>query len=284
VQLRLGYLKEGTWQWQLDLLKALEEPPIDRAKFEDRFPIRPELRQKAVDTLIVIDLVRYADRRAMGRALVLAGDGDLVPAVQVAREAGVLITLVTPSRHSVSAKLRELADRLIEIPASDLRAILSRRRSGVQPHSSCSQAGRAAPFPRSSSRARPPLVRSSPGASPAGSSERNGVPENGQRIELDAPGRAPRRLDDRSIATSDGSGVDYTPFVEREQVGYIVRGPNGLRKIYLYPSRYDGAGEATVVLCIGEHGHPALDAVHAFYRPFAPEPSRSAGAAAPAAS
>ena len=181
VQLRLGHLKEGTRQWQLDLLKALEELSIDRAKFEQRFPIRPVVWQKAVDGLIIVDLVRYAEHRAMGRALVLAGDGDLVPAVQVACEAGVRITLVTPSRLSVSAKLRELADRLIEIPATDLRAILSRRRGAGEVQSGCSarQGNRGGAARRSSSGARLALVGASPGDPPGGSADRSSSAENG---------------------------------------------------------------------------------------------------------
>ena len=250
VQLRLGHLKEGTRQWQLDLLKALEELSIDRAKFEQCFPIRPVVWQKAVDGLIIVDLVRYAEHRAMGRALVLAGDGDLVPAVQVACEAGVRITLVTPSRLSVSAKLRELAGRLIEIPATDLRAILSvaavRARSNrdAPPGKATGAALHVAPRVG----ARLALVGASPGDPPDGSADRSSSAENGQRIGSEAPGRSPLRFADRSVTTSDGSGVEYTPFVEHDHVGYIVQGPGGMTKIYLHPSRYDGAGEPTVVL------------------------------------
>jgi uncharacterized LabA/DUF88 family protein len=282
VQLRLGYLKEAIPEWQLTLLDTLMRLGIDREPFEVHFPIRPVLGQKAVDTLIALDLVRLADRGALGTALVLAGDSDLTPAVQIARDAGVQITIVTPSRSSVSGKLVELADRLVEIPAAELGSML-RRRIGDGPRPS-SQRGRGGQdtSPSSPRGRRPPLslveAKCAPslGGAPKSRPSGGGDPGSGAVKSTAA-------FEDRTVTTNDGSGVRYVPFVEDGCVGYTVKGRDGTTKIYLSPSAYDGGREPTVVVCIGEHGDPALDAAQAFYHPFAPEPPTSAeGAALPA--
>jgi uncharacterized LabA/DUF88 family protein len=89
VQLRLGQIKEAVPAWQRDVREALDELGVDARRFEERLPLRAVVRQKAVDTLLAIDLARLAERSALSHALVLAGDGDFAPAVQVARDAGV---------------------------------------------------------------------------------------------------------------------------------------------------------------------------------------------------
>ena len=49
--------------------------------------------QKKVDVLLTVDLVRLSCEKQIQRAVVIAGDSDFVPAIQVARDAGTIIQL-----------------------------------------------------------------------------------------------------------------------------------------------------------------------------------------------
>jgi uncharacterized LabA/DUF88 family protein len=250
IQPRLGQISETTPAWQRSVRRALEELGVDQGRFEEHCPLRPVLRQKGVDTLIAIDLVRLSERGALDRALVLAGDGDIAEAVRIARDAGVLITIVAPSRFSVSGRLRELADNVIAIPQEDLARIVHPRPPA--PQHTGTDAGRRTGSGHATVRALPrPRATAAPAPHAAGA----------------AP--APLVFEERAVIATDASGAAFVPFVEADRVGYIVRRPGAERKIYLNPSRYDGAAEPTVVLCIGEHGDPSLDEPCEFYRPFA---------------
>jgi uncharacterized LabA/DUF88 family protein len=97
---------------------------IDQAKFAQHFSIRPELRQKGVDTRITLDIARLAQRRAFDGAVVIAGDRDLAEPIRVAQDEGVVITVASPALHTVAREVRELADHLAEIPAEGLAKML----------------------------------------------------------------------------------------------------------------------------------------------------------------
>lgn len=124
IQLRLGHIQEIKPAWQHALRKALEAIGVDESDFQKHFELRPELRQKGVDTRITLDLVRLAQRRAFDAAVLIAGDRDLAEAVRVAQDEGVLITIAGPALHTVAKELRELADHLIEIPHDRLAGML----------------------------------------------------------------------------------------------------------------------------------------------------------------
>lgn len=58
--------------------------------------------QKMVDVLLTVDLVRLSCERQIQRAVIIAGDSDFVPAIQVARDAGTIVQLyhgTTPLPH-----------------------------------------------------------------------------------------------------------------------------------------------------------------------------------------
>jgi uncharacterized LabA/DUF88 family protein len=124
IQLRLGHIQETKPAWQHALRKALEAVGVEERDFHKHFELRPELRQKGVDTRITLDLVRLAQRRAFDAAVLIAGDRDLAEAVRVAQDEGVLITVATPALNTVARELRELADHLIEIPRDQLATML----------------------------------------------------------------------------------------------------------------------------------------------------------------
>jgi len=76
--------------------------------------IRGEFVQKRVDVLLSVDLVRMSWGRQIQRAVLLSGDSDLVPAVQAAKEAGIL-TQVYYSRKSFHDELLQASDDRFEI-------------------------------------------------------------------------------------------------------------------------------------------------------------------------
>ena len=53
----------------------------------------PIFQQKRVDALLCVDLVQLALTRQISKAVLLAGDSDFMPAVEVAKQHGVLVEL-----------------------------------------------------------------------------------------------------------------------------------------------------------------------------------------------
>ena len=74
-------------------------------------------RQKGVDTLLAIDLTRYAWRGVIQKAIVIAGDRDFVPAIKEARFAGVIVQIYYSRAEStfLSDELLEASDEQFEI-------------------------------------------------------------------------------------------------------------------------------------------------------------------------
>lgn len=71
-------------------------------------------RQKRVDILIAVDIVRMSSNRQIDRVVLIAGDSDLVPAIEAARDAGVVVTLYY-SPNSVHNELMQSCDERVEI-------------------------------------------------------------------------------------------------------------------------------------------------------------------------
>jgi uncharacterized LabA/DUF88 family protein len=75
-----------------------------------------EFKQKRVDTLMAIDIVRMSVNRQVDTLVLLMGDSDMVPAIEVAKEAGVVVILY----YSPSANHSEL------LSSCDERRILTK--------------------------------------------------------------------------------------------------------------------------------------------------------------
>jgi uncharacterized LabA/DUF88 family protein len=71
-------------------LKKLPRFEVRLGKLERR---GTEFVQKRVDVLLSVDLVRMSWGRQIDRAILVTGDSDFVPAVQAAKDAGVLVQL-----------------------------------------------------------------------------------------------------------------------------------------------------------------------------------------------
>jgi uncharacterized LabA/DUF88 family protein len=84
--------------------------------------IHGEFVQKRVDVLLSVDLVRMSWGRQIQRAVLLSGDSDLVPAVQAAKDAGVL-TQVYYSKRSVHDELLQACDDRFEITREFINSV-----------------------------------------------------------------------------------------------------------------------------------------------------------------
>lgn len=118
VQIRLGHLQERAPTWQHALRRAITECGWELIELEKRFAFRPQVEQKGVDTLLALDMVRLAQRRAYDMALLFSGDRDLAEAVRDSQDEGRRILLVHPANAGVATELRHLADEIIELPSA----------------------------------------------------------------------------------------------------------------------------------------------------------------------
>ena len=73
-----------------------------------------EFIQKRVDIALAVDLVRLSYGRLIGKAVVVTGDSDFVPAVEAAKDAGVL-TILYYSPSSIHDELLSAVDESVNI-------------------------------------------------------------------------------------------------------------------------------------------------------------------------
>jgi len=86
-----------------------------------------EQGQRGVDSLLVGDLVRLAQHRALADALVWTGDDDIRDGVEQAQELGVRVHLIgiEPARDNQAAALVQAADGVRELSAAEVKGFLS---------------------------------------------------------------------------------------------------------------------------------------------------------------
>ncbi len=68
-----------------------------------------EFIQKRVDIALAVDLVRLSCGRMIQKAVIVTGDSDFLPAIEAAKEAGVLVTLYY-SQSSIHDELLSAVD------------------------------------------------------------------------------------------------------------------------------------------------------------------------------
>ncbi len=74
-------------------------------------------RQKAVDTLIAVDMLVGAFTKLFSVAVLISGDSDFVPVVDEVRRLGVMVTIAA-EEESLAEDLRRAADRFVPITLS----------------------------------------------------------------------------------------------------------------------------------------------------------------------
>lgn len=86
---------------------------------------QPIFQQKRVDLLLGLDFALLAGKHQIGHAVVLSGDSDLVPAVEVAKQEGVCVWLVHGPRRSktYARELWDAVDERIELTAALMSSV-----------------------------------------------------------------------------------------------------------------------------------------------------------------
>ena len=100
---KVRYSKAQGWISNLQRLPRFEVRFGKLAKRGDTF------EQKRVDVLLSVDLVRMSWDHQIHKAVLVTGDSDFVPAIQAAKEAGVLVHLFYSDR-AVHYELRDACD------------------------------------------------------------------------------------------------------------------------------------------------------------------------------
>lgn len=136
LQFRAGHLVERMPQWPRSIRQAIRDtakhfhldPERFLADFERRFRVVPERRQKGVDTLITLDLVRLAEQGAYSTGFLITGDRDLAEPVRAAQAMGRRIIVAHPDGDWIATELRHLADEVLPISNDELATMLQARR------------------------------------------------------------------------------------------------------------------------------------------------------------
>lgn len=85
---------------------------------------KPILEQKRVDILLGVDLVSLSIKRSITHAILVTGDSDFLPAVQVARDEGVMVHLYHGIKTNPHKDLWDRCDERTAINENFVKAIL----------------------------------------------------------------------------------------------------------------------------------------------------------------
>lgn len=112
---REGIIKFRGWSPKKSTFnKILSEEPLTDSDFA------PDLEQKGVDIKIGLDIALLSFQKVVDRIYLVTADLDFLPAIKVARRAGVQVVLIT-LRHGVFPQLSANSDIFIK---DDLHTIL----------------------------------------------------------------------------------------------------------------------------------------------------------------
>lgn len=105
---------------------------VDPKTFERYVDVKPELIQKAVDTLITMDLIGHSQSRNYEWALLVAGACDLVDSVWSVQNDGHRVVITTPEGGAIEPQLRRRADQPFTI-GHDVFASFPKDRTSATP-------------------------------------------------------------------------------------------------------------------------------------------------------
>ncbi|MEY8385807.1 NYN domain-containing protein [uncultured Oscillibacter sp.] len=83
----------------------------------------PIFQQKRVDILLGCDLVLLSAKQRIEKAILITGDSDFIPAIQVAKNEGVEIELIYDTSHMPHSSLTQIADIRKALSQADIDAI-----------------------------------------------------------------------------------------------------------------------------------------------------------------
>lgn len=120
--LRLGQLSDHVdWELKAGTLARLRRGELDWKGLEDAH-FQLNIKQKAVDMKIGLDIASLAYKKLVDQVVLIAGDADFVPAAKLARREGIDFVL-NPMGQSISQDLFEHIDGLHSVK---LKAIAER--------------------------------------------------------------------------------------------------------------------------------------------------------------
>lgn len=99
--------------WRLNRYRAKQIVKSGRALEADDF--EPDLEQKRVDMKIGLDVAWLAIRAIVDEVILVAGDTDIIPAMDFARQQGVRVTLVPMENPYLADSMREHSDEIREV-------------------------------------------------------------------------------------------------------------------------------------------------------------------------
>lgn len=116
-------------------LESLSRWQVRLGKLEKRWDGQKEyFEQKRVDVLLSIDMVRHATAGHIHHAILIAGDSDFIPAVQAAKESGVVVSLWCGGTNTVHKDLVTLVDEVHNLDWSSFpKQLDAASRSEAQP-------------------------------------------------------------------------------------------------------------------------------------------------------
>jgi uncharacterized LabA/DUF88 family protein len=108
------------FEFRMGHLQLVRDEEGDMIKKKDGEPV---LRQKGVDMALGIDMASLSVGNKIDKAIIVAGDSDFAPAVQVAKQAGVIVTLYYDSKTYVHNSLFDICDERIELTKEFLQKV-----------------------------------------------------------------------------------------------------------------------------------------------------------------
>ncbi|MFJ2034293.1 NYN domain-containing protein [Streptosporangium sp. NPDC087985] len=127
IQLRLGHLQSLPFEHKEQLRAAASTAGIDYSNLMKHFNLETRYTQKGVDTLIVLDMLRFVQQGMTKRIVLVAGDRDLAEAVREIQNLGATIILAYPQGAPVAKELGNLADEKVVWSEDLLRRLISKR-------------------------------------------------------------------------------------------------------------------------------------------------------------
>lgn len=108
--LRLGTTawKNNRWILNANKFKELLEKKINVDDLVDS-DVVPWIEQKAVDMKMGLDIASIATKRLADKLIIISGDADIVPALKLARQEGMIVGL-DPVRNPIAPELSEHVD------------------------------------------------------------------------------------------------------------------------------------------------------------------------------
>ena len=77
-----------------------------------------------MDTLLVMDIVRFAQQQTYDYLILLAGDHDLAEAIKTAQELGRSVFVAAPAGTKVPSEVNRLADEMLWLTEPVLKRML----------------------------------------------------------------------------------------------------------------------------------------------------------------